>query len=101
MAHGSTYIKKVITDILGDWFIEHGLPVSIRTDGGPQFHGPFKAWCAKHHIRHELASAYNHESNGHAEFAVREVKNFWLRLHPTQHFTESLEATAIARDLTD
>ena len=40
---------EVITDIL-DWFIKHGLPVSIRTDGGPQFRGPFKAWCAKHHI---------------------------------------------------
>ena len=65
---------KVITDILDDWFIELGLPVSIRTDGGPQFRGPFKAWHAKHHIRHELASAYNHESNGHAECAVREVK---------------------------
>ena len=28
---------KTITDILDDWFIEHGIPVSIRTDGGPQF----------------------------------------------------------------
>ena len=65
---------KVITDILDDWFIEHGIPVSIRTDGGPQFHGPCKTWCVKHHIRHELASAYNHVSNGHAECAVREVK---------------------------
>ena len=26
---------KVITDILDEWFIEHRLPVSIRTDGGP------------------------------------------------------------------
>ena len=38
---------KVITDILDDWFIEHGIPVSIRS---PQFRGPFKTWCAKHHI---------------------------------------------------
>ena len=48
--------------------------VSIRTDGGPLFHSPCKTWCVKHHIRHELASAYNHVSNGHAECAVREVK---------------------------
>jgi hypothetical protein len=41
---------KTITDILDDWFIEHGIPVSIRTDGGPQFRGPFTTWCAKHHI---------------------------------------------------
>ena len=50
---------KVITDILDEWFIEHGLPVSIRTDGGPQFRGPFKSWCAQHHICHELVSAYH------------------------------------------
>jgi hypothetical protein len=65
---------KTITDKLDDWFIEHGIPVSIRTDGGPQFRGPFTTWCAKHHIRHELSSAYNHESNGHAECTVREMK---------------------------
>ena len=40
--------------------------MSIRTDGGPQFRAP--------HIRHELASAYHHKSNGHAECALREVK---------------------------
>jgi hypothetical protein len=65
---------KTITDILNDWFIEHGILVSIQTDGGPQFRGPFKTCCAKHHIRLELSSAYNHESNGHAECAVREMK---------------------------
>ena len=30
---------KFIMNILDDWFIEHGIPVSIRTDGGPQFGG--------------------------------------------------------------
>ena len=52
---------KTVTDILDDWFIEHGIPVSIRTDGGPQFRGPFDAWCATNRIRHEMSSAYNHE----------------------------------------
>jgi hypothetical protein len=48
---------------------------SKHQDGwGPAVSGPFKSWCAQHHIRHELASAYHHESNGHAECAVREVK---------------------------
>ena len=65
---------SAVTDILDDWFIEHGIPVSIRTDGGPQFRGPFKTWCAKHRIKHELSSAYSHELNGHAECAVREMK---------------------------
>ena len=26
-----------ITDILDEWFVDHGIPASIRTDGGPQF----------------------------------------------------------------
>jgi hypothetical protein len=65
---------RAVTDILDDWFIEHGIPVSIWTDGEPQFRGPFKTWCAKHRIKHELSSAYSHELNGHAECAVREMK---------------------------
>jgi hypothetical protein len=75
---------KTLTDILEEWFIDHGTPVCIRTDGGPQFREPFKAWCNKHRVRHELASAYNHESNGHAECAVREMKKL---LKKTPSFT--------------
>ena len=60
-----------ITDILDGWFAVHGIPISIRTDGGPQFRGPFDEWCRRNNIRHELSSAYHH---GHAECAVREVK---------------------------
>ena len=41
---------KIITDILDDWFIEHGISVGIRTDGGPQFCSLFKSWCAKYQI---------------------------------------------------
>ena len=48
--------------------------LSIRTDGGPQFGEPFKAWCSKHRIRHEISLAYNHESIGHAECMVKEMK---------------------------
>ena len=78
---------KVITDILDDWFIDNGLPVSIRTDGGPQFRGPFKAWCAKHHNRHELASAYNH-----AECAVREVKKLLAKTPSYTAFRRALRS---------
>jgi hypothetical protein len=83
---------KVITDILDEWSIEHGLPVSIRTDGGPQFRGPFKSWCAKHHIRHELASAYHHESNGHAECSVREVKKLLAKTPSYNAFRRALRS---------
>ena len=60
-----------ITDILDGWFAEHAIPVSIRTDGGPQFPGPFDdEWCRRNNIRHELSYAYHHKSNGHPKCAV-------------------------------
>ena len=96
VAHGCTDSKegctKFITDILDDWFIEHGIPVSIRTDGGPQFRGLFKSWCGKHHIRHELASAYHHELNGHAECVVREVKKLLAKTPSYEAFRRALRS---------
>ena len=66
---------KAVTSILNDWFLEHGKPISIRSDGGPQFRSEFTQWCKDNGIRHELSSAYHHESNGHAECGVREMKH--------------------------
>ena len=66
---------EAVTTILHDWFLEHGKPVSIRSDGGPQFRDKFTHWCENQNIHHELSSAYYHESNGHAECAVREMKH--------------------------
>ena len=66
---------NAIIDILEDWFLEHGKPVSIRSDGGPQFRNEFHKWCKRNHIIHEQASAYHHESNGHAESAVKDMKH--------------------------
>ena len=64
-------------NILDDWFIEHGIPVSIWTEGRPQFRGPFK--CTKHRIKHELSSAYDHVLNGRAKCAVREMKKLLMK----------------------
>ena len=64
-----------ITDALEDWFFHYGKPLKIRTDGGPQFRGPFREWCEKNGIIHEQSTPYHHESNGHAEVAVREMKH--------------------------
>ena len=44
---------KIITDILDKWFVEHGIPISIRTDGGPQFRGPFDEWSKRNQIHKE------------------------------------------------
>ena len=79
-----------ITDILEEWFAEHGIPISIRTDGGPQFRGPFDEWCRQNNIRHELSSAYHHESNGHAECAVREVKKLLAKTSTYKDFQQAL-----------
>ena len=64
-----------IVSILSDWFNTLGWPSSIRSDGGPQFRGPFSSFCQKNDISHELAAPYNPKSNGLAEAAVKSVKN--------------------------
>ena len=51
-----------ITAQLQRWMEDSGYRQTIRTDGGPQFRGSFKAWCQAHEIRHELSSAYHPES---------------------------------------
>ena len=81
---------KIITDILDEWFVEHGIPINIRTDGGPQFRGPFDDWCRQNKIHHELSSAYHHESNGHAECAVREVKKLLAKTSTYKDFQQAL-----------
>ena len=65
---------KAITDILAGWFNILGWPSSVRTDGGPQFCGPFRDWCNANSITQELASPYNPKANGLAESAVKNVK---------------------------
>ena len=79
-----------ITDILDEWFADHVIPVSIRTDGGPQFRGPFDEWCTRNNIQHELSSTYRHESNGHAECAVREIKKLLAKTPTYKAFQQAL-----------
>ena len=79
-----------IKAILDEWFADHGIPVSIRTDGGPQFRGPFDERCRLNNICHELSSAYHHESNGQAECAVREVKKLLAKTSMYKDFQQAL-----------
>ena len=55
-------------------FRTFGAPQRCRTDGGPQFRTPFTSFCQEWGIRHELSSPYNPRSNGHAEAAVKSMK---------------------------
>ena len=51
------------------------IPISCRTDGRPQFRGPFDRYCGERGIVHEVSSPYNQQSNGHAEAAVKTAKH--------------------------
>ena len=64
-----------ITNVLEDWFVDVGKPLRLRSDGGPQFRTEFDEWCEKMGIIHELSSPDHHESNGHAESAVKAMKH--------------------------
>ena len=63
-----------VTKTLDFWMMDFGYPNHIRTDGGPQFRGPFKEWCLQRNIVHEVSSPYHPQSNGHAEAAVKAAK---------------------------
>ena len=56
-----------------------GWPSYIRLDGRPQFRGEFAKYCTANSIKHKLASAYNPESNGLAEAAVKDMKSLISR----------------------
>ena len=81
---------KAITNTLDDWFIDMGKPERLRSDGGPQFRSEFDAWAKKEDIVHELSSPYNHQSNGHAEVAVREMKHLLAKTKNWQKFRLAL-----------
>ena len=65
---------SAVTKLLEKWFYDVGFPKVIRTDGGPQFRGPFKEWCSSQNIIHEVSSPYHPALNGHAEAAVKTAK---------------------------
>ena len=69
-----TLTTRAVTKILENWFNTLGWPVSIRTDGGPQFQSEFRQFCSENNIIHELSSPYNPRANGLAESGVKNVK---------------------------
>ena len=82
---------KAVTDALDRITRVFGLPISCRTDGGPQFRGPFDKYCDSKGIHHEVSSPYHPQSNGHAEAAVKAAKYLILKTTPTE-FPDALAA---------
>ena len=68
-------LSTSVISTLTSWFNLFGWPMSIRSDGGPQFRGEFTRFCEVNNIRHELSAPYNPKSNGLAEAGVKSVKN--------------------------
>ncbi|QQP48708.1 Uncharacterized protein FKW44_009103, partial [Caligus rogercresseyi] len=81
---------KAVISALENWFLDYGKPLNLRSDGGPQFRGEFKEWCATNKINHELSSPYHHESNGHAECSVREMKHLLEKTRSFKNFRHAL-----------
>ena len=74
---------SVIIKHMTSWFQTYGIPLAIRTDGGPQFRGPFKDFCKSMGIIHEQSFGYCPQSNGHAKAAVKNVKHLILKVPPS------------------
>ena len=81
---------SAITNVLTDWFVDVGKPLRLRSDGGPQFRSEFADWCQEQGIEHELASPDHHESNGHAESAVKAMKHLLAKKKSWRAFRKAL-----------
>ncbi|KAK3869771.1 hypothetical protein Pcinc_024945 [Petrolisthes cinctipes] len=61
--------------VLRSVFADTGVPVILRTDGGPQFtSSSVRRFLARWGVEHRVSSPHNPRANGHAEAAVKAVK---------------------------
>lgn len=93
---GTTTTTPHIISGLQYWFVEMGIPVKLTTDGGPQFSSAeFQRFCQDWNVNHDISSPHHPEGNGHAEAAVKVVKNLLAKC--TENGT--LNKTALLRGL--
>lgn len=66
------------------FFRDLGVPVRLRTDGGPQFASQeFAAFLERWGVRHDMSTPHYPQSNGHAESAVKSVKHLIQKVAPS------------------
>ena len=66
------------------YFREVGVPLRLRTDGGPQFTSrDFEDFLKRWGVHHVVSSPHYPQSNGHAEAAVKSVKHLILKTAPS------------------
>ena len=71
---GSASAAQLIS-LLRPIFSDTGVPVVLRTDGGPQFaSSTLRRFLARWGVEHRITSPHNPKANGHAEAAVKVVK---------------------------
>ena len=63
------------------FFRDLGVPIRLRTDGGPQFTShDFSDFLKRWGVIHDLSSPHYPQSNGHAESAVKAVKHLIMKV---------------------
>ena len=66
------------------YFREVGVPLRLRTDGGPPFNSKdFADFMKRWGVHHITSSPHYPQSNGHAEAAVKAIKNLILKTAPS------------------
>jgi hypothetical protein len=65
---------STIIQTMEGWFLDYGFPRYITSDSGRQFLSDYEEWCAQNDIIPVTSSPHNHESNGLAESAVKQMK---------------------------
>ena len=66
---------KGLVSALRKSFVTFGVPKELSSDGGPEFKAAeTKHFLSRWGVRHRMSSAYNPQSNGRAELAVKATK---------------------------
>ena len=80
-----------VTSALRRTFAYFGIPARIRTDGGPQFaSAEFQNFAKEWEFNHVMSSPHYPQSNGHAEAAVKAMKNLLKKSSPSGQLDSDL-----------
>jgi hypothetical protein len=75
--------REVVQAVISN-FVELGVPMRFRSDGGPQFNaGIFQDALRRWGVEWGNSTPYYPQSNGHAESAVKAVKELVAKLAPS------------------
>jgi hypothetical protein len=79
-----------VIQTLEGWFLDYGFPRYITSDSGRQFLSDYDEWCAQNDILPVTSSPHNHESNGLAESAVKQMKALLKKTEGEKAFRRAL-----------